>query len=62
MSRRSGSELFTVLGLLIGAVGSTLYRLLVGRIRLYGASLRWRISERVVYATRVSLALAGAKG
>jgi len=45
-----------------GAAGSTLYRLLVGRKRLYGNSLRWRISERVVNATRVSLALAGAKG
>ena len=62
LSIRSTSELFTVLWFVVGAMGSTLYRLLVGRIRLYGASLRWRISERVVYATRVSLALAGAKG
>jgi len=48
LSSDSMSESFTVLGFVFGAIGSTLYRLLVGRIRLYGASLRWRISERVV--------------
>src|ERR1700722_6469259 len=45
-----------------GAVGSTLYRLLGGRSGSMGASLRWRISERAVYAARAFWALAGAKG
>src|SRR5262249_21975738 len=42
--------------------GSTLYRLLAGGPGSIGASLRWRISVRAVYAARAALAPAGAKG
>ena len=62
--QRGGRSLFAQGGwrLLMEQWGPSLYRRLEGRTMLYGSSLRWRISERAVYATRVSLALAGAKG
>jgi hypothetical protein len=42
-------------------LGSTLYRLL-GEDRVVWEPLRWRISERAVYAARAAVAPAGAKG
>ena len=45
-----------------GELGATLYRLLGGGPGSMGASLRWRISIRAVYAARASVAPAGAEG